>query len=95
MLFWTTKHRWPCVATYAAQMIQCSCGRDDCETRLYVQHDGVTLHFSPKITGAALGEVTFHPDDEQLKQLIRDAVSVLRERADKRLRSEVGLQEVF
>lgn len=72
-------------------MIECTCGKDQCESQIYVQEDGITVKFNPAFGGAAIGDLMLYVDDAQLKQLVRDALAALRERGEKSLLSELGL----
>jgi hypothetical protein len=61
-----------------SDMIQCSCGQNNCDVRLYVQDD--TCSFYAPSQGLSL-PVIFYLDDDQLRQLITDAQSALNDRA--------------
>lgn len=77
-------------------MIQCSCGTADCGNRLYVQYGDITMVWETSDPPRPdVGEHQMYVDDEALKQLVRDAVAVLKKRAEVRIFTDLGIGDLL
>jgi hypothetical protein len=84
-------------------MMKCGCGDQHCVTRIYADDvliPGIVVFFNPEIRTddsqyhvVSFGQLLIPACDEALKQLAKDIIAVLRQRSDKQLRIDIGIED--